>query len=89
MAIHSSILAWRIPWSKETHRLQSMGSQSETWLSVGMYASEVPLLQGIHYTTSIPYYHMYQYVYQSNSKTKKEVIVLILLSKKLRFNEVI
>ena len=28
-------------------------------------------------------------VYQSNSKTKKEVIVLILLSKKLRFNEVI
>ena len=24
---HSSILAWRIPWTKETGRLQSMGSQ--------------------------------------------------------------
>ena len=25
MATHSSILAWRIPWTEETHRLQSMG----------------------------------------------------------------
>ena len=24
---HSSILAWRIPWTEETHGLQSMGSQ--------------------------------------------------------------
>ena len=27
MATHSSILAWRIPWTEETGR-QSMGSQS-------------------------------------------------------------
>ena len=27
MAIHSSILAWRIPWTEELGRLQSMGSQ--------------------------------------------------------------
>ena len=27
MATHSSILAWRIPWTKETGGLQSMGSQ--------------------------------------------------------------
>ena len=27
MAIHSSILAWKIPWTKEPGRLQSMGSQ--------------------------------------------------------------
>ena len=26
-AIHSSILAWRIPWTEESGRLQSMGSQ--------------------------------------------------------------
>ena len=26
-ATHSSILAWRIPWTEETGRLQSMGSQ--------------------------------------------------------------
>ena len=28
MAAHSSILAWRIPWTEETGRLQSMGSQT-------------------------------------------------------------
>ena len=27
MAAHSSILAWRIPWTEELGRLQSMGSQ--------------------------------------------------------------
>ena len=27
MAIHSSTLAWRIPWMEEPGRLQSMGSQ--------------------------------------------------------------
>ena len=27
MATHSSILAWRIPWTKEPAGLQSMGSQ--------------------------------------------------------------
>ena len=27
MAIHSSILAWEIPWTEEPGRLQSMGSQ--------------------------------------------------------------
>ena len=26
MAIHSSILAWKIPWTEEAGRLQSMGS---------------------------------------------------------------
>ena len=27
MATHSSVLAWRIPWTEEPGRLQSMGSQ--------------------------------------------------------------
>ena len=27
MATHSSVLAWRIPWSEEPGGLQSMGSQ--------------------------------------------------------------
>ena len=27
MATHSSVLAWRIPWTEETDGLQSMGSQ--------------------------------------------------------------
>ena len=30
MAIYSSILAWRIPWTEEPGELQAMGSQSRT-----------------------------------------------------------
>ena len=33
MVTHSSILAWRIPWSEERGGLQSMGLRSRTWLS--------------------------------------------------------
>ena len=33
MTTHSSILAWRIPWTEEPGRLQSLGSQSQTQLS--------------------------------------------------------
>ena len=33
MAIHSGILAWKIPWTEEPGGLQSTGSQSRTWLS--------------------------------------------------------
>ena len=29
MATHSSILAWRIPWTEEPGRLQYIGSQSQ------------------------------------------------------------
>ena len=33
MAIPSSILAWKIPWTEEPGGLQSMGSRSQTQLS--------------------------------------------------------
>ena len=34
MTTHSSVLAWRIPWTEESGRLQSMGLQkSQAWLS--------------------------------------------------------
>ena len=32
-AIHSSILAWRIPWTEEPGSLQAWGRKSWTWLS--------------------------------------------------------
>ena len=32
MATHSSILAWRIPWTEEPGRLQYMGSKTQTRL---------------------------------------------------------
>ena len=31
-ATYSSILTWRIPWTEQSGRLQSIGSQSQTWL---------------------------------------------------------
>ena len=34
MATHSSILAWRIQETEEPNGLQSMGLQSQTWLSI-------------------------------------------------------
>ena len=33
VATHSSILAWRIPWTEEPGRLHSIESQSQTRLS--------------------------------------------------------
>ena len=33
MAIQSSILAWKIPWTEKLGGLLSMGLQSRTWLS--------------------------------------------------------
>ena len=32
MATHSSIIAWRFPWTEEPGRLLSMGSRSRTQL---------------------------------------------------------
>ena len=33
MAPHSSTLAWKLPWTEEPGRLQSMGSEGRTGLS--------------------------------------------------------
>ena len=45
MAIHSSTIAWKIPWTEEPGRLQSMGSQTvrhnlATSLSLSLYVSK-------------------------------------------------
>ena len=34
MATHCSFLAWRVPWTEDPGGLQSLGSQSQTRLSV-------------------------------------------------------
>ena len=46
MVTHSSILAWRIPWTQETGRLQPMGLQeSDTteWLSTYIHSNNLLL----------------------------------------------
>ena len=50
MATHSRILAWRIPWTEKTGRLQSMGSQrvGHDWVTftfTGRPGKSVPLLR--------------------------------------------
>ena len=39
MATHSSILAWRIPWTEEAGGLQSMGSQRVKVLLEAVYSA--------------------------------------------------
>ena len=45
MATHSSILAWKIPWTEEAVRLQSMGSRRVRQDSVTSLSPD-PLPQG-------------------------------------------
>ena len=45
MATHSSSLAWKIPWTEEPGRLQSMGSLSLTWLSNFTFTFHFPALE--------------------------------------------
>ena len=49
MTTHSSILAWRIPWTEETGGLQSTGSQSGTreWLTLSLSRLEGEKLKGV------------------------------------------
>ena len=46
MAIHSSTIAWKIPWSEEPGKLQSMGSQSGgeiAELIIALVSAKIPL----------------------------------------------
>ena len=45
MVPHSSTLAWKIPWTEEPGRLQSMGSLSRTRLSDFTFTFHFPALE--------------------------------------------
>ena len=47
MATHSSILAWKIPWTEEPGRLESMGSQrvGHDWATSLHFTSLFPMLK--------------------------------------------
>ena len=44
MTMHSSIFAWKIPWTKEPGRLQSMGSQ-KSWTHLSDETTKISYLQ--------------------------------------------
>ena len=48
MSTHSSILAWRIPWTEEPDGLQCVGSQSRTQLSDFHFTLPLPLEEAAH-----------------------------------------
>ena len=54
-ATHSSIIAWRIPWTEEPGRLQSMGAQSRTQLSNFYFHFHRCLLQMIFIILEVYY----------------------------------
>ena len=45
MATHSSILAWRIPWTEEPCRLQSMGSQRVMRQTLSLFTCSIKFLE--------------------------------------------
>ena len=62
MATHSSILAWKIPWTEDSGRLQSMGSQSvgHNWAtSLHFTASTCPF--SVSASPFLPYKWVHQY----------------------------
>ena len=50
MATHSSILAWRMPWTEEPGELQSMGSQTvgHTWSDSAQHSALMVRLIKVH-----------------------------------------
>ena len=54
MAMYSSILAWKIPWTEEPDGLQSMGSQS--WTELSTHARDIctPCNSSLPSLTSLP-----------------------------------
>ena len=54
MATHSSILAWRIPWTKEPGELQSMGSQRAGHDLATKQQQNNGLVKAVMYMRSLP-----------------------------------
>ena len=83
MATHSSILAWKIPWTEKPCRLQSMGSQSveHDWVTL-LYVHKIQQLKGIHYWSIILSKRT-----QGKRRCAKTIIPFMWISTKLRKEE--
>ena len=60
MATHSSTLAWKIPWTEEPGRLQSMGSQrvGHNWAtSLSLYYFLIGAAKSLEIDSSLKYQH--------------------------------
>ena len=68
MAIHSSTLAWKIPWTEEFDRLQSTGSQR-----VGL-----DWATSLYFIVDVQYYISYRYIIYKNSHFKGYTIFTVI-----------
>ena len=53
IAIHSSILAWRIPWTEKPGRLQSMGLQRVGYDKVTFFPPDMDILSSFTKTQQV------------------------------------
>ena len=69
MAIHSSTIAWKIPWTEEPGRLQSMGSQrvGHDWATSCSHSCSdiIYLLNRNVYPNSLPSFYMVMHLFLS------------------------
>ena len=65
MAIHSNTIAWKIPWTEEPGRLQSMGSQTvgHDWVTSLSLSSQSQLLTYCDQISTLPCLWSYSYFY--------------------------
>ena len=82
MATHPSILAWRIPWMEEPRGLQSLGSQSQTQLSMRTHM-HMRLIHAHHFLFFLKNYFTYKFLY------RKCNILTILNASELNINHVV
>ena len=71
MATHSSILAWRNPWTKEPGRLQSMGSQ-ESDTTEQLNKTHAPAMKeevNSNATVGTSTFHFYQWTGHADRKS--------------------
>ena len=78
MATHSSILAWRTPWTEEPCGLQSMGSQSQTLLNwPSAHARILPEDSGYVWSfLALPHYSIYlqtRFIYRTVHKSCRNI----------------
>ena len=59
MATHSSVLAWRIPWTEESGRLQSMGSQESGTTSRLNHHHHQLTMKNDNYKTELTLFQLY------------------------------
>ena len=82
MAIHSSILAWRIPWTEDPGGLQSMGSQRVRHALVTGHAVDVRLSNpdngGSQYPKIKPFVSICISVFMSNHLYISKVLLIMM-----------